>query len=53
MGRSFAYLGMKTVLVKLLSRFIFQLMERSPKMLNLALTLKPVGGLKVKVPRAL
>jgi hypothetical protein len=44
---------MKAVLVEFLSRFIFEPMDRSPKMLNPALTLKPVGSLKVKVRKAL
>jgi cytochrome P450 len=52
-GRSFAYLEMKAVLVELLRRFVFEPVERSPKMLNPALTLKPKGGLMVKIRRVL
>jgi cytochrome P450 len=51
-GSSFAYLEMKAVLVELLSKFAFEPVGRSPKMLNPVLTLKPEGGLKVKVRRA-
>jgi hypothetical protein len=45
-GRSFAYLETKAVLAELLSRFIFEPVDRSSKMLNPALILKPVGSFK-------
>lgn len=50
-GRSFAYLEMKAVLVELLSKFVFEPVDRNLKMRNPALTLKPEGGLRVKVRR--
>lgn len=51
-GRSFAYLEMKAILVELLSKFIFEPVDRRPTLLNPAVTLKPNGGLKVNVLRA-
>lgn len=52
-GRSFAYLEMKAVLVELLSKFVFEPVDYNPKYLNPALTLKSDGGLRVKVRRVL
>lgn len=52
-GRSFAYLEMKAVLVELLRNFIFEPVDLNPKYLNPALTLKSNGGLRVKVKRTL
>jgi cytochrome P450 len=51
-GRSFAYREMKTVLVEFLSKFVFETVGRSPKMLNPTLMPKSIEGLKVKVRRA-
>ncbi|KAH7412846.1 cytochrome P450 [Cadophora sp. MPI-SDFR-AT-0126] len=51
-GRSFAYLEMKAILVELLSKFVFEPADSRPKLLNPAVTLKPKGGLKVNVLRA-
>jgi len=50
-GRSFAYLEMKAVLVELIGKFVFEPVDKNLKMLNPVLTLKPKGGLEVKVRR--
>jgi cytochrome P450 len=39
-GRLFVYLEMKAILVELLSKFVFETVDRSPKMLNPTLSLK-------------
>jgi cytochrome P450 len=39
-GRLFAYLEMKAILVELLSKFVFETVDRSPKMLHPTLSLK-------------
>jgi cytochrome P450 len=50
-GKSFAYLEMKAVLVELLSKFVFEPVDKNPKLINPGVTLKPKGGLRVKVRR--
>jgi cytochrome P450 len=51
-GRFFAFLEMKAILVELLSKFVFEPVDKNPQALNPGLTLKPRGGLMVKVRRA-
>ncbi|KAJ9131232.1 Cytochrome P450 [Pleurostoma richardsiae] len=50
-GKAFAMLAVKTVLVEMVRQFTFEPVDREIRLDNPALTLKPTGGLRVKVRR--